>query len=182
MQIGQRRVARCRSRRWRWRRRATPVLRGSVSPVSGRPSTSVSVTSSVMALAGRPLSRSGSFTRSTSLPSSSSRPDTLMATFEIEARPSPLGHGCARFGQHEVADLVDHAHLLGDGDELVGGDRAVFGVMPPRQRLHLDDLAAPDIGDRLIHHAQLRLRLECLGEQAAVSISLRRMLWSCSTE
>lgn len=47
------------------------------------------------------------------------------------------------------------------------GNRAVHGVVPAGQRLDLDDGAGPDVGDGLVHHAQLRPALEGMGQQAA---------------
>ena len=58
---------------------------------------------------------------------------------DVEARPSPLANLGAGLGEHEVGDLADEAHLLGDPDELVRRDDAVHGMVPAGQRLDLDD-------------------------------------------
>ncbi len=62
---------------------------------------------------------------------------------------------------------LDDAHLLGDGDELVGWDPAVLGVMPTGQRLHVHDPPGPDVGDGVVHHAQLGPALEGVRQQTA---------------
>ena len=46
----------------------------------------------------------------------------------------PVGRGRARFVQRPVAERADHAHLLGDRDEVGGRHRAAQRMLPAQQR------------------------------------------------
>ena len=144
--------------------------------------TSVSVTSSVRTSGGRSCARRCLATRSTRLPSANSRPETLMASPMSMPGPTPGRQLGARFGEDEVADLADHAHLLGDPDELLRGDRAVHRVVPAGQRLDLDDRRGTGRRRSAGTSRSARSRSARAWVNRPPSMSQRRMLWSCSTE
>ena len=50
-----------------------------------------------------------------------------------------------RFLEHEIGQLADAVVLLGGGDELGRGDRALFGMGPARQRFGADDPARREV-------------------------------------
>ncbi len=52
--------------------------------------------------------------------------------------------------EHEATDPDDQAGLLGERDELAGGDRAAVGVLPADQRLDPDDVSVGERDDRLV--------------------------------
>ncbi len=86
---------------------------------------------------------------------------------DVEAISPPSGCLVTGFGEHEVGDLADEAHLLRDRDELVGWNLAVHGMEPARQRLDTDHLSGDQAGDRLVHHAQLLAAGEGLRQVAS---------------
>ncbi len=67
----------------------------------------------------------------------------------------PALHPACRFAEHPVADLVDQADLLGDGDEFQRADQAAFRMLPADQRFGLDDAAVARIDDGLEVHLEL---------------------------
>src|SRR5579875_3849605 len=78
-----------------------------------------------------------------------------------------LLHGGA---QDPPGEWFDEAGLLGDGDELVGGDHAQLGVRPAQQRLEAGDPPRPHLGDRLVPQLELLLDdrpLQVAGEHQA---------------
>ena len=84
---------------------------------------------------------------------------------DVDAGLAPDGQLAAPLGKDEIGDLADQAHLLGDPDELLVGDRTLHGMVPADEGLDLHDLAGPDVRDRLVHQAQLRPRLKSLGQE-----------------
>jgi len=70
---------------------------------------------------------------------------------------TPLRGVRAGLKQHPVADRIDHADFLGDGDEHAGRNHAARRMAPARQRLHADDDAIAGGDDRLVMDRQLAL-------------------------
>ena len=66
----------------------------------------------------------------------------------------------------KVRDLTDEAQLLGDPMNSSGGI-APCGILPTGQRFDLLNLTRQDVGDRLVHHAELTLVLKSVGQQTA---------------
>ena len=71
-------------------------------------------------------------------------------------------HAC--LAQHPAADRDDQPGLLGERDEVSGGDQAALGVVPAQQRLHPGDVAVGQPHDRLV------VQLELATVQAALEI------------
>ena len=66
------------------------------------------------------------------------------------------GHGlAASLAQHPLADLQDDVAFLGDGNEHRRRDVAPLRVLPAQQHLEAGDLAAADLGLRLVDEVHL---------------------------
>ena len=73
----------------------------------------------------------------------------------VRHRRLPLLTLAARLDQHVAADLIDQPGLLGDADELVGGDHAPHRVIPAQQRFDADLRTAAQVDDGLIAKHEL---------------------------
>jgi hypothetical protein len=73
---------------------------------------------------------------------------------------APLGELSACLGKDEVPERVDEVGLLGEGNELVGWDVAVAGVVPAQECFGADHPpAAPaDVVDTLVVHFEFAAR------------------------
>ena len=69
--------------------------------------------------------------------------------------PLPRRHLPARLGQNEPAELVNHADVFGDRNELGRTDRASCRMIPARQRLEPLDRPRAQRKNRLVEHRQL---------------------------
>ena len=67
----------------------------------------------------------------------------------------PLGQLPARFGDDPSADVEDQATVLGDVDEVPGGDQPARGVLPAQQGLHRMGGPRRQVDDRLVVQPQL---------------------------
>ena len=108
-----------------------------------------------------PLSRRCVLTRGTKSLRRSCRGETLteICGFRPRAAHADLLRACG--GDHPVADRLDQAGLLGDGDELARRhQRTELAVVPAQQRLDADH-PAPAREDRLV------VQLELLGHERA---------------
>ena len=84
-----------------------------------------------------------------------------------ETLGSPDGELAHRLVHHPQPDFIDHPALLGEWDELAGGDQSHLRVLPPQQRLGRDHRAGDEADHRLVHDRELRGRdgvEQCLGE------------------
>ncbi|MDQ3774896.1 MAG: hypothetical protein M3461_11300 [Pseudomonadota bacterium] len=72
-----------------------------------------------------------------------------------EALPAPGRGLLARAREDPSSDGYDEPGLLGDGDELRGGDEPALRVPPAQQRLDTGDRQGPEIEQRLIVQRQL---------------------------
>ena len=61
-----------------------------------------------------------------------------------------MAASAAGAAQHELAELDDEAGLLGQRNEVDGGDQAALRMIPAQQRLEGDDAIAGDVADRLV--------------------------------
>ncbi len=129
--------------------------------------TSVSVTSSVSSSAGRVicLEVAGDAIDERAVSELPSR--DVDGDAELQAGAPPVGQVGAGLGEDEVTDLADDTHLFGDGDELVRGNRTLFGMIPAGERLDLGDLVGADVPNGVVHDAQLGVGLEGVREQAS---------------
>ena len=57
--------------------------------------------------------------------------------------------GGAGLAEQGIEQFADHAHLFGDGNELVRRDQAAGGVIPARQRFEADQVLRREPDDRL---------------------------------
>jgi len=73
--------------------------------------------------------------------------DRLTATRTSSGQSAASAPGAA---QHQAAEPVDQAGILGDGDELRRRNHAAFGVRPPHQRLEAGDVPGREIDQRLV--------------------------------
>ena len=71
-------------------------------------------------------------------------------------RASASARLAAGFAQHPVAERHDEAGLLGERDELGGGDEAALRMAPAHQRFHADDAPAAHVDLRLVVQHELR--------------------------
>ncbi len=129
--------------------------------------TSVSVTSSVSTSGERPFACRCLRDPLDELAVGELAPRDVDGHPDGEAGAVPIRQLRAGLGEDEFADLADEAHLLGDRDEFVRRDRAVLRVVPPGQRFDLHDLTSADVGDGVVHHAELGPRLERMGQKSA---------------
>jgi hypothetical protein len=77
---------------------------------------------------------------------------------QVPALAPPAGQLPAGPVQYPLADLVEHAQLAGDRDQLRRGYRAERGVPPPEQRLGADRPAAGQLDDGLVDEVELAAR------------------------
>ena len=91
--------------------------------------------------------------RARSSPLRTWRAETLTATPRSAVRER--GDRRAGLAQHPAAELGDERGLLGQRDELDGGDVAEQGVPPAQQRLDGDGALQDDVDDGLEDQAQL---------------------------
>ena len=121
----------------------------------------LSVISSVSSRGSRPVSSSTAATVAAMPGEATWRGERLTETLSGRvARGVPARRLGAGDAQHALADGEDRAGLLGDRDELAGRDEPALGVVPARQRLDADDLAAVERDDRLVVGDQLVAELE----------------------
>lgn len=74
---------------------------------------------------------------------------------ELGPAAAPFGRLRAGGPQHPFADLHDVPRALGDGDELVGRDRAELGTGPAGERLEADGGPVGEVDERLVDDADL---------------------------
>src|SRR4051795_6430608 len=68
----------------------------------------------------------------------------------------PRCHLAARLTEDPGAKRLDEARLLREGDERPGREQSALGMLPPHECLDRDDLAAPELDDRLVVDDELR--------------------------
>ena len=144
-QVGQRRVARCRSRRWRSARPSSfrRVRRSTVAWASFISTVSVISMTSVVGV--EPVGRRGR--RSTSC---DERVRLELAHRDVDRHGQAAARAArqraswrAGLVEHPAADVDDLAAVLEHRDEPVRGDEPLGGVVPPDQRL---DALDPEVG------------------------------------
>ncbi len=67
----------------------------------------------------------------------------------------PFRGGSARFAQRPVAERADHAHFLGDRNEIGRRHRAAHRMLPAQKRLDADELAGLERDEWLIDEREL---------------------------
>ena len=124
----------------------------------------VSVISRTSAEGSSPAVRKASCTWWNSSADASWRAERFTAIVSWPGRSlEPRRRGAAGGLEHPTPDRDDHPVLLGDGDELVGHDRAELGVLPAKQCLEPDDAVRRQLDDRLVDELELIL-LEGVGQ------------------